>query len=433
MKKTIYISLILLIIYPFYLRGQEDTLAIVKVYDSYLVEPGIMEFDLRIERLSESWTRFANGTFQLEFIEENFPINTNSIRTTLLDSELYLTAFSGGDLPTDGYIIDPKIFDGRISITVTGPNEYTDAAEIPVGGTLLLGRFMIESLNGDPLPDELKWKYPITYYQASAYKRETDSLREDFIVWYDADDNVEMVTRGGSRVAFRNDDAPDPGFELIDFTATYVGSKQIELEWNTRREAFNYGFILRRAVRPNTFIDPADLDYRDTVATYFQGDYHDPGLAGAFTTEIPQNYLFQFDTASIRGLNYCYQLSYIDFNNNENILAYACAPVPNAVISFAQSRPNPFSSSTSINYILDDEVFLTVSVYDYLGREVKKLTTEGGEVLDHLRMPKGNFVTEFVAPELAVQGLYDVVFIAYPIDDPSIEISRAVVKIQLIR
>jgi len=37
------------------------------------------------------------------------------------------------------------------------------------------------------------------------------------------------------------------------------------------------------------------------------------------------------------------------------------------------------------------------------------------------------------APDQASQGLYTVVLIARPVDDPTIELSRAILKIQLLR
>jgi hypothetical protein len=83
---------------------------------------------------------------------------------------------------------------------------------------------------------------------------------------------------------------------------------------------------------------------------------------------------------------------------------------------------------------LEDDVYLTVSSYDVLGKKIKDLIDPGtGKVLDKMFIKKGKHSTVFQAPELASQGLYNIVLLAYPIKDPSIEFSRAVVKVQLIR
>jgi hypothetical protein len=43
------------------------------------------------------------------------------------------------------------------------------------------------------------------------------------------------------------------------------------------------------------------------------------------------------------------------------------------------------------------------------------------------------FIPPLLKGGYASQGLYEIVFIAKPIDDPNVEVSRAVVKVQLIR
>jgi hypothetical protein len=69
-------------------------------------------------------------------------------------------------------------------------------------------------------------------------------------------------------------------------------------------------------------------------------------------------------------------------------------------------------------------------VYDVTGKELAVL-------LDNVVIPRttpGNVNTiVWSAPDQASQGLYNVVLIASPVDDPTIELSRAILKIQLLR
>ena len=95
---------------------------------------------------------------------------------------------------------------------------------------------------------------------------------------------------------------------------------------------------------------------------------------------------------------------------------------------------NPFNLSTVIEYELEDDVMLTVTAYDVLGREIKLLSDDAtGNSLNNIEMKRGMHYTTFYAPELASQGLYDIVFIAEPLDDSAFESSVAVVKLQLIK
>lgn len=108
------------------------------------------------------------------------------------------------------------------------------------------------------------------------------------------------------------------------------------------------------------------------------------------------------------------------------IESYCSVDIPYAVIVQAIPMPNPFSDGTKITYKLDDDVYLTATVYDLLGQVVQVL-------IDNQFLKMGNHEINFQASDFAVQGMYEAVFTAHPINDNSIELSRAVVKLQLSR
>jgi hypothetical protein len=65
--------------------------------------------------------------------------------------------------------------------------------------------------------------------------------------------------------------------------------------------------------------------------------------------------------------------------------------------SLLQNYPNPFNPNTKINYNVPKSVFVTIKVYDVLGKEVTTLVNEN--------KPVGNYSVEFNANKL-VSGVY---------------------------
>ena len=72
------------------------------------------------------------------------------------------------------------------------------------------------------------------------------------------------------------------------------------------------------------------------------------------------------------------------------------SPVP-AGYSLEQNYPNPFNPSTTINYTIGENGFVTLKVYDLLGREVAVLVNEEKGI--------GNYTTEFSGAGLS-SGIY---------------------------
>jgi len=63
----------------------------------------------------------------------------------------------------------------------------------------------------------------------------------------------------------------------------------------------------------------------------------------------------------------------------------------------SQNYPNPFNPTTKINFAIPKQGFVTMKIYDVLGREVRTLVNEVKQA--------GNYTVDFNAAEFA-SGVY---------------------------
>jgi len=176
-----------------------------------------------------------------------------------------------------------------------------------------------------------------------------------------------------------------------------------------------------------------DEDFTNVVADYRTSEFTER-MKGLGTASEGKKYAPIIDKVDSRIVNYIYRL-YYDENDETSIkpLATKNLITPNAVITKATAFPNPCAGISKIEYVVDDDVYLTCEVYDQLGNKIKSLADAINGNLYKTYVKSGRYFADFVVPELASQGLYDVVFTAFPVNDKSVEISRAVVKVQLLK
>ena len=143
--------------------------------------------------------------------------------------------------------------------------------------------------------------------------------------------------------------------ELLAFTAS-VNNAEIQLLWSTASELNNRGFEIERSVN--------DADNFVTIG-FVEGE--------STSTEI--NYYSFTDHPNFSGKSELYyRLKQVDFDGTYSYsdIVQVTYNVPSTFV-LNQNFPNPFNPSTSITYFVPKESFVTIKIYDFLGREVKTL------------------------------------------------------------
>ena len=251
--------------------------------------------------------------------------------------------------------------------------------------------------------------------------------------------NIEMSEYGKGIVKYDIYEGPEPCYKVLSFVPEYSGTLNVNVNWTTDCEAYNGGYMLLKGMRFSSNTADCDVNYTDTLDRYDVPTAQSSKLLpkGGYYSGQGASYGPYNDVVQYRDIEYCYKLLHFDELTGEWIEdACNCLPIPHAVISYAQGNPNPFTEKSIIKFVLEDDVYLTVKVIDITGRTIKHLSFND-EVMKKSyveRTPPGEkYEVEVDGADLAANGLYDVIFLAYPIDDPVYEFSRAVVKLQMIR
>jgi hypothetical protein len=164
--------------------------------------------------------------------------------------------------------------------------------------------------------------------------------------------------------------------ELTGFTAS-VSNATVQLSWSTATETNNYGF-----------------DIQKMSGEIFMNIGFIPGSG---TTSENKYYSF-IDNNPDKGKN-VYRLKQIDLDGSvtysESVeVKFDASPES---FSLMQNYPNPFNPVTTIKYQLPEKSFVSIKVYDVLGKEVASLF--------NAEQPEGIHEIEFNASELS-SGIY---------------------------
>jgi len=146
--------------------------------------------------------------------------------------------------------------------------------------------------------------------------------------------------------------------ELTSFTVEAVDGNII-IKWSTATEKNNRGFYVERDIK-GTWQSIHFTPGRGTTVSY---------SSYKFTDVLPE----EIESSSIK-----YRLRQVDFDGSytfSGIVEVQLNLVPGK-FELKQNYPNPFNPTTSINYTIGNRQFITIKVYDLLGREIQTLVNE---------------------------------------------------------
>ncbi len=145
--------------------------------------------------------------------------------------------------------------------------------------------------------------------------------------------------------------------ELTSFNYS-VYENNVELEWQTSGEQNNKGFDIERS----------DVNKDKWIKIGF---VNGNGNSGS------QNY-YSFSDKNLNSGKYSFRLKQIDYNGNyhyHNLNSEVVIENPDN-FKLLQNYPNPFNPTTTINYQLTENNYVSLKIYDIAGREVSTLVND---------------------------------------------------------
>jgi uncharacterized protein (UPF0218 family) len=345
---------------------------------------------------------------------ENFTHQTISLDVLLAWSVYAIDVDGDGDID----VLSASHNDNKIAWYENDGNEYFSPHIITTGLNGALSVYAID-MDGDGDVDVLsasQWDDKIAWYEndgnenftshiittdaaraISVYTEDVDgdgdmdvlsaSIADDKIAWYENDGNENFTThiitvgadgawsvyaidvdgdgnmdvlsasQNDNQIAwYENLSAPIPA-ELTAFTAS-ISKSSVTLNWATATETNNSGFELQRK-----------LEITDWEIIGF--------IEGHGTTTEAQEYFYIDDIRDISATTFSYRLKQIDFNGSFEYskVVEVTKEVPTDY-SLDQNYPNPFNATTVITYRIPIKSFVTIKVYNSLGKEVQVLINE---------------------------------------------------------
>lgn len=293
----------------------------------------------------------------------NYPSNASSILTTLNDIDLSNVVGAELRFQTQ-WDIESNWDYGQVQISTDGTNWIPLAGIYTEDGT---GSFQP---NGEPVYDgtQAAWveeSIDLFDYVGSNIKIRFALYSDGYIEedgWYI--DDIEVATYSVVPV------------ELTSLSAS-VSESNIVLNWTTATEINNQGFEIQKSNDKKNW----------KVSGFVEGN-------GSSTNMHQYSYV---DANPTNGRNY-YRIKQVDYNGTFEIYGPVHADFMGvSEYALMQNYPNPFNPSTQINFAVPEKSFVTLKVYDILGKEIATLVNS--------EMDAGYHKAAFNAENLA-SGIY---------------------------
>lgn len=165
--------------------------------------------------------------------------------------------------------------------------------------------------------------------------------------------------------------------ELTSFTST-VSGRNVQLNWTTNSEINNLGFEIERSANTDAWVKSG----------FIKGAGNYSGITN-----------YNFKDAGLNPGNYNYRLKQIDFNGDyryHNLQNDVKIGTPDKYI-LSQNYPNPFNPVTNLEFGIPESGFVSLKVFDILGKEVATLVNE--------KLSTGRYETNFDGSNLT-SGVY---------------------------
>ena len=179
--------------------------------------------------------------------------------------------------------------------------------------------------------------------------------------------------------------------ELASFTAANIDGG-VKLNWQTASEVNNYGFYIeRKYITSNNTGSWTELDF----------------VPGNGTSNSVHNYSYTDANIPASAVEVSYRLKQADIGGSSEYSKTVTVELPVTTdvkdedilteFGLAQNYPNPFNPSTVIKYQLAAPGYVSIKVYNLLGKEVKTLVSR--------TLAAGKYEVEFDGSSLA-SGIY---------------------------
>jgi hypothetical protein len=273
---------------------------------------------------------------------------------------------------------------GTWSLYVNGVSQgtlYSDMGNYnpnaPAGDFMVGGKGGVEGFNG--LIDEVRFTDGVRYTGNFTPPSAPFTTDGSTIALYHFDEGTGSTTADASTNHFNLtlvnsptwliDENPIP-VELISFTAK-VSNLNATLTWKTATEVNNYGFEIEKRTVSSQL---------SSVNSWVKIGF----VRGNGTSNSPKEY--SYTDASVASGAYAYRLKQIDncgaFKYSQEAEVTVVVP---KVFALSQNYPNPFNPSTMISFDLPTKSFVSLKIFDLLGREVATIVSEEMSTGSHVK------------------------------------------------